>query len=940
MRFFINLKSSAKSFIGLTTLFALLLVITLMSITAFQHLNNNVVSAVDHVLPSVHLLSEIDRDLQQTLVAERSILLATPGTDEFNGFVSDMETNIEQTEERWQEFRKVFDLTTEDKLIQTYESKRKEWLPITRRIPAILQQQTDTSYQEAMALSYGHAATVFEEMRDAIDVLGQKSWEHAGFVKQRSHEVYSSNHLLLISLLIAGILVWIGLSIFINYTVSKSIKEVISGMSQISDSILNGKLGERVDPSAFVPEFRPIGNGANEIIEAFVRPIKVMQEYIERISTGRIPTPIDETYNGDFDKIKTSLNVCINTLTTLLSDVEHFVVEAEHGRLMTRADASVQQGDYKRLVEGINAVVNTILTMVDSAPCPFMIIDREFNIQFMNKTGADLLQKTQVELVGKKCYNHFKTHDCQTDKCALGKAMKSGTTHRSETKANPVGLDLDISYEGVPIRDRSGDVVGSLEIVMDQTDIMNARRLSDKITRYQEEEVTKLVDRLQDLANGNLEFETTTAETDKDTKDTGSRFMAINQSLDGVKKALGQLTADAQELVQAALDGNLKSRARADKHRGEYKQLVQGINQLLDAIIDPINEAMTVMADLANKNLTARVQGDYMGDLDVFKQNINDAGSNLEDALSQVGRAVQQITAAAGEISNGSQSLAAGSSQQASSLEEIASSLEEMNSITLNNADNSKQGMDLSEQSLLHVRKGNDAMVRMNKAMESIAKSAQETSNIIKTINDIAFQTNLLALNAAVEAAHAGEAGKGFAVVAEEVKNLALRSAEAAKNTDELIETSLKNSEDGAKIVEEVSHSFENIQSSFSKVNNIVKEISVSSDEQAEGIRQINVAVGELNKVTQGNAANAEESASAAEELNSQSAELKTMVEAFQLSNSISKRPVGRRMDDRVKITEVYKSKTLPAPSKNSNKYGNKDMEIILPDEGEANGDF
>jgi methyl-accepting chemotaxis protein len=204
-------------------------------------------------------------------------------------------------------------------------------------------------------------------------------------------------------------------------------------------------------------------------------------------------------------------------------------------------------------------------------------------------------------------------------------------------------------------------------------------------------------------------------------------------------------------------------------------------------------------------------------------------------------------------------------------------------------------------------------MEKMNKAMASILHSSQETGKIIKTIDDIAFQTNLLALNAAVEAAHAGDAGKGFAVVAEEVKNLALRSAEAAKNTNSLIEESGRNSEMGSRIVEEVTKSFQLMKDQFNKVKSIVNEISASSDEQAHGVNQISTGVNEMNRVTQQNAANAEESASAAEQLNSQAAELKSMVATFTLSKKATGASPYQKSAPKLNITPERRSPTPPA---------------------------
>ena len=358
----------------------------------------------------------------------------------------------------------------------------------------------------------------------------------------------------------------------------------------------------------------------------------------------------------------------------------------------------------------------------------------------------------------------------------------------------------------------------------------------------------------------------------------------LSKSMLYMVEAIHKMIDDGLFLSNEALQGRLNTRVDTSKHENDFAKLVGNINDTLDAIVIPLKEAMNVMEKIAHKDLTARMVGEYKGDLQQLKENINNAGSNLEDSISQVEQAVEKIRTAADEITSGSQHLAEATSQQASSLEEISSSLEEINSLTGNNADNAKSGLKLADEAVLSVDNGNHAMEKMNNAMDAIQKSAVETSKIIKTINDIAFQTNLLALNAAVEAAHAGEAGKGFAVVAEEVKNLALRSAEAANNTNILIEESAHNSSLGASIVEQVTKSFMQIKEQFTKVKSIVNEISASSDEQAHGVNQISVGVNEMNQGTQQNAANAEESAASAEELNSQANELLALVNNFVIS--------------------------------------------------------
>jgi methyl-accepting chemotaxis protein len=290
--------------------------------------------------------------------------------------------------------------------------------------------------------------------------------------------------------------------------------------------------------------------------------------------------------------------------------------------------------------------------------------------------------------------------------------------------------------------------------------------------------------------------------------------------------------------------------------------------------------------------------------------------------IGPINRLIAQLTSNSGRLADASsmvaeasQKMASGASEQAAGFEEMSSSLEEIASMSHQSFEGAKRGRDLSQQAKSAAEKGTDTMGRMSTAIGKIKSSSDETAKIIKTIDEIAFQTNLLALNAAVEAARAGDAGKGFAVVAEEVRNLAMRSAEAAKNTARLIEESQKNADGGVSVAQDVAHILTEIHDNVQQVTEISHSATSASEQQTQGIDQINSAMAQMDKVTQSNAANAEESASASEELSALAVELDGMVQTLVgIVNGAAERAAA--MNSNVVKKAVVKSPVKKAAAK------------------------
>ena len=398
--------------------------------------------------------------------------------------------------------------------------------------------------------------------------------------------------------------------------------------------------------------------------------------------------------------------------------------------------------------------------------------------------------------------------------------------------------------------------------------------LAGAMDMFAEDLQTNVIGSMEKISRGDLSVEVAA----KDEEDEIAP--AINQSA----AALRGLVSELKSLTTASLDGKLSTRGDAGKFQGGYGEIVQGINNTLDAVIKPVQDAADVLERIANKDMTARVTSNYHGDHAKIKNAVNQAAETLDQSLQQVAVGADQIASASSQIGTGAQALAQGTSEQASSLEEVSSSLQEMTAMTRQNSANAKEARGIAEATKTSAENGVDSMQRLSAAMDLIKKSSDDTAKIIKTIDEIAFQTNLLALNAAVEAARAGEAGKGFAVVAEEVRNLAMRSAEAAKNTANMIEGSVKNSENGVVINQEVMKNLEEINGHAKRVSEVMAEIAAASDQQSQGVGQVNTAMEQMNQLTQQNAANSEESASASEELSAQAQEMRAMVAGFKIT--------------------------------------------------------
>jgi len=604
-----------------------------------------------------------------------------------------------------------------------------------------------------------------------------------------------------------------------------AVNALVADAAMLSKAAVDGKLATRADANKHQGDYQRIVKGVNDTLDAVIGPLNVAASYVDQISKGAIPAKITDSYNGDFNVIKNNLNTCIDAISAMVTEAGNLEKAAIEGRLATRADASKYQGDYQKIVAGVNNTLDAVIgplnvaasyvDQISKGAIPAKITDNyngDFNVIKNNLN-------TCIDAV----------NALVADAAMLSKAAVDG---KLATRADASKHQGDYQRIVKGVNDTLDAVIGPLNVAASYVDQISKGAIPAKIT---------------DSYNGD--------------------FNVIKNNLNTCIDAVNQLVSDANMLSAAAVAGKLDTRADASKHQGDFRKIVQGVNDTLDAVVSPIQDVQRVMSAMSQGDMTQAITKQYQGDFDVLKNSINDTITKLADTVAQIITAADALTNASGQVSATAQSLSQSSSEQAASVEETTASLEQMTASVSQNTENAKVTDNMASKAAKEAGEGGEAVGKTVDAMKSIADK-------IGIIDDIAYQTNLLALNAAIEAARAGEHGKGFAVVAAEVRKLAERSQVAAQEIGELAGSSVK-------MAERAGHLLEEMVPSIQKTSDLVQEIASASQEQSSGVAQINNAMGQLNKATQQNASASEELAATAEELGGQAGQLQQLMGFF-----------------------------------------------------------
>ena len=474
-----------------------------------------------------------------------------------------------------------------------------------------------------------------------------------------------------------------------------AVNALVDDAVMLAQAGVEGRLDTRADSSRHNGDFCKVIEGVNGCLDAFIGPLNVAAEYIDRISKGDIPQKITDSYSGDFNEIKNNLNLCIDSMNSLLKEAEFLTDAAVEGKLSTRADASKFSGEYARLVEGMNDVVGTLVGHIDSIPVPFMVIDREYNVNYVNSKAAEAASLGSDSMVGTKCYDHYKTNVCKTDNCVCTRSMITQNIEHGEAVAD-LGKDVSIKCSGVPLKDREGKVIGSLEIFMDQTEIKDALEDSgskvellnniptpimavDKefnvsfINPAGADAVGKSTAECAGLKCYDL-FNTPHCNTEKcrvaramadgtiSSADTVANLpsgeLPIRYTATPLKNRAGEIiggleyvmdmtsevnvTKEVLQLSDAAVNGMLDARADVSKFEGNPRDIVTAINATLDAFIGPLNVAAEYVDRISKGEIPDKITDEYRGDFNEIKNNLNHCIEGL-GALVECNDVLQNI---------------------------------------------------------------------------------------------------------------------------------------------------------------------------------------------------------------------------------------------------------------------------------------------------------
>ncbi|ACL17015.1 methyl-accepting chemotaxis protein [Methanosphaerula palustris] len=639
-------------------------------------------------------------------------------------------------------------------------------------------------------------------------------------------------------------------------------------LDMLIEAAIEGKLATRADPSKFQGGNKKMMVGLNAMLDAIIAPLNVAIDYYNKIGIGDIPEKRTNKVNGDIIAMQKSINNCIDNINALVADANMLSVAAVEGKLATRADATKHQGDYRKIIEGVNQTLDAVITPLNlAAEC----IDRI--------SKGDIPDKTNRQLNG----------DFNTLHINLNNLIDN---------INALVTDANLLAEGAI----EGKLANRADTTRHQGDY---REVIEGFNRTLDAIIAPLnvaINGYDKIGKGDI--------PEKRTNKVTGDIIGMQKSMNACIDNINALVTDANLLAEAAIEGKLANRADATRHQGDYRKIIEGFNKTLDAVIEPVDEAMRVAHEFSEYNYQARmdknlrVAGDFVKFRDALdnigisvsaaigdiNNHVTDLAASAEEAnasIEEVVSGAQQVAESAGKVSSNAEKGNQGLEQVLKAMEDLSAAVEEVTASSESVANLANSANTLSKDGAELARKAEQGMVGITRSttevdqiIGEIKSEMQKIGKIVGLISDLANQTNLLALNAAIEAARAGDAGRGFAVVAAEVKSLAQESRTSAESIAEMIGGLQHKSElaaqatasaskevgEGSAVLSETLNVFNRIVADVEKITRSVEEVASASEEQAATVEEITASVHEVSSLVDGTASDAGDAAAASEE--------------------------------------------------------------------------